>query len=734
MQPMVCLARGTVMAAVLLLAAAAVLAAPPEAHANQISVTGSSLGNTTVIEVTNGMDVSMGGFSVWPNAGTIFLSFKTVPGWSGEQNQSNIEFVPDGPLEPGETAKFGIKSSIEAQSVNWKAVDVDGAQLQIGVATPEQIPQAVVAPPPVIEAEMPPEPETPPAMTSESTFRIVPSNPNTGSTIRVTGEKFGPNENFDFFINTDRLGGFTTDKDGNFMTTMEIPDSQEADRVEFKVVGEGGEERMVSLRLGSGESRTTGGGIIELSVSGIPEVAHRGQTLEISGMGEPEGAITSEVTNPAGVITNTRIAEINTVGDWKLEPLVIPLDAPFGKYAIKITDGRNEITKELTLESDKVIEVAPAKDRYDRGDTIEFSGKARPNQKIEFIVEDPLNKEVFSHNVDTDGAGAVKFEYKTTQNSPTGTYTVIATQGTDKEFIFVGLEQAPDIPVRMEFDKLHYKPGDTAEISFAGQAGEIVSLIILDPSDNPVVLGKVLVDNGEGDKKDVSITIQPDGRATYRLDLTGYGNGVYSAVVKKGTSQSTETFTVGLTPTSGDITINTTKTSYEPGDAILILGDTENPNSTITISLSDPEGTQVKTESSYSDKNGKITVSTFRIPPEPKAGMWTVEAKSDSSSAKVEIEVIVGITEGIVVSVSDVENMVGRGDFITIQVLGATPTATVQLAIGQGDVTIDELAIPATRNGEVMTPWYLPDEFAPGTYTVDVTSGKDEASTTFTIK
>ena len=43
---------------------------------------------------------------------------------------------------------------------------------------------------------------------SDSTFKIIPDKPNSGSTIRVTGEGFGVSQVFDFYINTEKIGKF----------------------------------------------------------------------------------------------------------------------------------------------------------------------------------------------------------------------------------------------------------------------------------------------------------------------------------------------------------------------------------------------------------------------------------------------------------------------------------------------------------------------------------------------
>ena len=57
----------------------------------------------------------------------------------------------------------------------------------------------------------------------ESFFRIIPDKPNAGGTIRVTGDNFGSSQQFEFFINTKKIGLFDTDSNGHFMTTFQIP-------------------------------------------------------------------------------------------------------------------------------------------------------------------------------------------------------------------------------------------------------------------------------------------------------------------------------------------------------------------------------------------------------------------------------------------------------------------------------------------------------------------------------
>ena len=60
-----------------------------------------------------------------------------------------------------------------------------------------------------------------------------------------------------------------------------------------------------------------------------------------------------------------------------------------------------------------------------------------------------MGKEIISDIIETDESGFVEFEFPTTQSTSEGTYTLIASQEKDKEFVFVGIGQLPTIPVNL---------------------------------------------------------------------------------------------------------------------------------------------------------------------------------------------------------------------------------------------------------------------------------------------
>ena len=700
---------------VALLFSLVVITLPSNVYGEEISITNIALEETSLLELTNDSTKDVNTLRIWLGSDSNFKSYKTEKGWVGEKNaQGVIIFTSSESIKPGESVKFGVKTDKVNSGINWKVLDSKDTQVATGVSIAKDIPSVIKNPDPGQSST-----NTGESMTDESIFRVIPEKPNVGSTIRVTGDNFGASQEFDFYIDTKKIGSFDTDENGHFMTTMKIPDEQKADRIDFKVKDKNGEEKKLSLRVNEIENRIPTSQNIPLTIKGIPDIVNRGDFLEIFGTGEPGSAITTEITTPEGDVINSRTAEIDSKGDWELdEPIIVALDIPFGKYSATISDGRDSKLIYWTVESYKKIIIAPISLKFDPGEIMKFNGTALPNIPIEFVLEDPFGKEIVSDIIQIDDSGFIQYEFPTTQNTAEGTYTLIATQGKDKEFIYTGLGILPTIPVNLEFDKLSYKAGETAIISLSGKASEIISLLIIDPSDKP-----------KGDS--VSITLQPDGRGTHSIILDGYAAGVYTAVISKGSTQSSEIFTVGLQTGSGEIDINTTKLEYHPGDSMLILGNT-GANVLLTITMINPEGEEIKAKETFSDKDGKISEGSFRIPTDAKSGTWIINAKSGSNFDNVEVDVVTSSGEGMVVSVVDGGNIPGIGDTMIIKVFGAESNIEIEIIAEDGEV-IGELEGIITSAGVIDQLWPIPAETEPGTYTITVTNPSDYAETTYEI-
>lgn len=725
--------RGILLSAILLFSII-IISMPSDVHAAEINVKSIGLDETTIVQITNESNEEVKTIRMWLGSDFNFESFKTEKEWTGKKtSQGVIVFTSSETIKPGQAVKFGIKADRVTTGINWKALDSADKQIGIGKVLQSKIPPVI----PITDktnTTIPDKPEVIPDvpeiipdttnsnMTVESTFKIIPTKPTAGSDIRVAGEKFRAEQEFDFYINTEKLGSFVTDNNGNFMTTMKIPDNQEADRVDFKIKDNQGEEKIISLRIEELEDRVLETTTIPITIQGLPDIIYIGDNLKISGTGQPDSVVTIKVTNAKDEIINTRTADINSLGNWELEEsIIIGPETSYGRYSATITDGKETKVQFWSVESGKIILISPSKLKFEQGEIMKFSGTAIPNKAIEIILENPIGKTIYRDIFQVHENGSVAFEYQTGLSTTKGTYTVTAIQGKDKEFIFVGLGQLPITPVNIEFEQLNHKANDTAHIILTGKALEIVKLLIIDPSDNP--------------KEEIAITLQPDGTARYELNLEDYASGIYTAVIKKGTIESTEIFTVGLQTGSGKIQIDTTKIDYLPGDSILILGNTESSNVLMDISLIDPDGKEIKVLETVSDKNGKITESSFIIPTDGKAGIWTVKAQSGPNFDVKKIEVLATLHKGMQVFVKENIDVSGSGQkIILINVIGASQTVEIVIT-GEDGVIIEQLLpIRASKEGKINLPWLIPSQTAPGTYTITATDSHDSAQNKFTLE
>ncbi|RCL29819.1 MAG: biofilm-associated protein [Nitrosopumilus sp.] len=711
----------SIVLSIIILFSASIIFMPSNGYAEEINVKSIGVEKTSIITFTNDGTQDVKTFRIWLSQDANFESFKTEKGWIGEKNsQGVIVFSSSESIKENQSVKFGIKTDKPNPVINWKGLDTTNSLIDTGVISTTKIQK--VNQNPNIESNQNII-DTDGEIFSNSEFRIIPDKPNAGSTIRVVGENFGASQLFDFYIDSNRIGSFETDNNGNFITTMKIPNNISEDRIDFKVKNNQGEEKIVSLRLGESENRVEKIEDTRITINGIGNVVYRGDNLELFGTGSPGSSIIIEIKDPNLNTINSRTEKIDSVGNWKLEsPINIPFDAPFGKYTITTSDGRNQNLKYWTIETDKTILMNPTEIMFEPGSIIKFNGTALPNQLIELVLEDNLGKEVTSDIVKVRESGYIEFEYQTTENDDLeGTWTLIATQDKVKEFIYVGYGEMPSIPVNIEFDKTNYNSSENAIISLLGKPSEILKIMIISPS-------------GAITGEDIEVKLQEDGRATYELELVGYGSGIYTAVAQKGNAQSSEKFSVGLQLGSGPIDAQTTQTEYTQGERILLIGST-NPNVLLTVSLIDPNGVEMKSLEIPSKNDGTFTVDGFKIPKNGMTGTWKINASSGSNLAPVEFEVIAADKDAILIELGEKIEIPGYGEAIKIGITTSQKTSITLTVYTLNNIEMGEpLTCTPTADFKCEILWTIPKDIVPGEYIISVNDSKITVEKTFEIK
>ncbi len=690
-----------------------------DVEAQEKPITAKSVGfeKTTIVEFENSGNTDVQTFRLWLGSDFSFKSFKTEKGWTGQKTpQGVLVFTTEIPVKPGESVKFGIKTDKEKPGINWKALDKKDEQIEIGKTLASDLPE------PEKKPEEPTTPKSNDGILSDSSFRLIPEKPNVGSTIRVTGDSFGVNQKFDFYLDGKKLDSFETDGDGNFIFTTKIPEDQNPDRVEFIVKDVQGNEKTVSLRLGESEDRMATVEEIPLKILNPPSVVNPGQVILVKGEGQTGSTVTLTTKDPKGAIVATNTAQVDSKGEWTRETL-LPLDTPLGKYTVEISDGRESKLITVDVESSVSIQIVPSQIKFEPGETMTFNGTVNPNESIEIILENPLGTEVFSDIIQVDESGFVEFEFVTSFSDEEGTYILSAFQGDEAVITFIGLGELPEAQLVAKMDKLNYKAGEKAIIALDGPASSTITLLIIDP--------------GDQEKDSDTIILGPDGKANYELDLTGYGSGVYTTVVKRATSVTEEQFSVGLQTGSGEITVSTTKVEYEPGEPILILGDTAKGNVLVTLVLLDPDENQIKVKETWATKSedvGKISEDGFRVPTDAVPGTWKIKATSGPNFDYAEFDVVPDTeVQGMTVIIQGIDIIPSVGKIVNIRVLGAEQTVNFEIKSSLGDL-VGELEFIASSGGEVNTPWPVPTGTPPGTYTVFVTDPFNNATATFDLE
>jgi len=315
-------------------------------------------------------------------------------------------------------------------------------------------------------------------------------------------------------------------------------------------------------------------------------------------------------------------------------------------------------------------------------------------------------------------SGIIEFEYQTTENEDIeGTWTLIATQKNNKEFIYVGYDVLPTIPVSIKFDKSNYKNTEKPLISLAGKPSEKVSLIIITPTGS--VLGT-----------DIIIQLETDGRSKYNLDLSGYVSGIYTAVIKKGGSQNSENFSVGLVTGSGEINAEVTQTEYSQGERILLLGSTTNTNSLMVVKLIDPTGKEIKSLEIASNSERMFSEERLRIPSNGVTGLWKIIITSGSNLEKMEFNVFSATEEGMNVKAT---KKLFVGDLLKIWISASHKTSIIIEIADMEEQIVQKLTCNTTKEFKCETFWSIPKNTVPGTYMIKVYDAISSSETTFQI-
>ena len=671
---------------------------------NEIIVNSIGFENSTVLEFKNsrGNNTEIDSVRIWLGDGNSFQSFKTEKGWMGKNTpQGVIIFTTQDSIRPGESVKFGIKTLVEKPSVNWKALDSNGNIIKTAKTVTNTESSDVTNITDVPEVN---QPESV-GLKDVSTFRLIPDKLSPGSDFRLLGTNFVPNQSLTFYINGNLTKSFSTDNKGNFLLTSKISEQTDPGRTEFSITDSVGAEKEISIRLIESDKRL----ILKTSeviLANTPSSVIRGDTILLQGTGTPETTLTITTQQ------STETISINTIttepsGEWSFENL-FPPDIGLETVTITISDGKSEVSRNIDVISSKKITINSDEPRYEQGDVVTFSGNAIANQNLLVSLEDPKGSEIFSNIITVDPSGIISFDVPISKTSMKGTYILYSNQGDEESITVVGIGEDPVEVIVVNTSKLNYSSNENVVVTIQGMPNASVSLIIIDEASK--------------ERLSDSVELGPDGFLIYEFSSDDLSSGAFSIELRQGKARGDTVFTIGLTSGSGPIQMQTTKDNYNPGESILVMGNT-GKNSLITVSLYDPDDNILKQIETFSNKEGAFRTDKLRIPNDPLIGEWAVKAKSGGNIAEYKIKVAAEL-DNVIILVDKESSEYTFSEIVNISGAGAVEGSSVKLEFlnSNGDTVSGDLIIYSTSTGEYRTSWIIPDDIEPGLIEIKVTS------------
>jgi len=676
-----------------------------------ISVSAKSYQNTIIIEFENESTSKIKTIKMWLGGDATFKSFKVESDWGYTPDSKLVIFTATNTLNPGESVKFGLITNEKVTGINWKALDQNDNEIdkrktsiqEISHTTPSFIEEESEA---VEQAK-----ETGSAL--YGTKKFIPEKLRVGSDVRLAGNGFGADEELKLYLDTTILKSVNTDEQGNFLTTISIPDSYNVGTSEFIIKDESGNFQSTNINIEEQKNRflkTT-----EFKVNNIPAEIRYDEMLTFSGNAYPQSAIIISFENlDTRDLEKTRVITANSNGEWVFEEMINRTDVVGEKYVI-FKNNKDKTTKNLTVKSDYLIQISTSAVRYNLEETVTITGTAEPNKDTTVWIKDQ-DKKIVHYDVFTSNAdGSLNYEFVTDDIFSSGTYTEVIKQENGSDAALYGVGKYPTSVIEALMEKTNFDLNSKAILSIVGPASSNLSISVLDSNDNI--------------KMTDSITSSSIGKNKYAIDLDGLDSGVYRAVVSSINIQDSVKFSIGLESASGPISLVSTKANYSPGESIFVIGNTGN-NARIIITLLDPSGNVSAITETFSDSTGAFSTNVIGIPSDGALGDWKITAHNRLDNNSVEINVSIPTGKSLTLQIEETQFSIG--DIIIIKGIGQSDANRLEIKItNESDEVVESLHTPITSSGTFNLPWTIPTGFDTGTYTITVSD--DDNSSSFEI-
>ena len=137
------------------------------------------------------------------------------------------------------------------------------------------------------------------------TKKFIPEKIRVGLDLRLAGNGFGSDENLKLYLDNTILKSVNTDEQGNFLTTISIPDDHNTGTSEFIIKDESGNIQSSNINIDEANNRLLK--TAKFDVTNIPAEIRYEETLTISGNAYPQSAVILSFEDMNRVLEKTRV-------------------------------------------------------------------------------------------------------------------------------------------------------------------------------------------------------------------------------------------------------------------------------------------------------------------------------------------------------------------------------------------------------------------------------------------
>lgn len=343
------------------------------------------------------------------------------------------------------------------------------------------------------------------------------------------------------------------------------------------------------------------------------------------------------------------------------------------------------------------------------GDTQVINGTANAGSTVAISILNSTGTSITSFTANADNSGNYFFSQVVPIDMQLGQYTVTVSDGksqVSKQYSITTSHQ-----IAISTPQQQYNPGDTVIINSTTTSSLPVTIVVMDPAGNQAFA------------KDVNSTAGGKISVSYPIDPAAL-TGTYIITAYQGNDQVSDYIGVGVAPVV-QLTAALNQLTYQLTDKP-ILSITGPPGAKLNLIIIDPSDQEKFSDTVNLAQDGIATYSFNLTSYTP--GIYTIALTRGND--KIEKEFAVGLQTGCgQMSIRTTQNTYFPGDNLLI-FGNANPNCIVQLSLTNpsGQMVKTEQDFVDKSGLFSSFDFRIPDNGAPGTWRLDVTSGLDHIS------